>query len=82
MSGQGRKPVQGRPPYLKTQAVDEKGRQLCIWWSLGRCEKMGEEWCLRAGRRMWHRCSTIVSLEPMKLCLGGHEPGNCPYWRE
>ena len=88
MASLGRQPVQGKPVWAKTQAVDLEGNQLCIWWSLNICKKKEEDFCTPAGKKCLHKCSVVVSENPLRLCLaarsgnGGHAPGECPHERE
>ena len=84
-----RKPVQGRPAWSRREAVDDEGNSLCVWYSLNKCKWKDEDFCMVAGRKYLHKCSVVVSTDPLRLCLatkngeGGHNPGEaCPHWGE
>ena len=67
MATAGRKPVRGRPIWSRKEAVDEEGNNLCMWYALNKCRWKEEDYCMVAGKKYLHKCSMVVSTDPLKL---------------
>ena len=58
MTGQGAgRPANrpGRPAYIRRDARDEDGEELCVWYSLGRCPDSDKPACHGQGRKLLHK---------------------------